>query len=128
MGQSFPVWWVIFRNLKNIPKGKFPKDVVVQVASKGTMTSELMNTWKREVWGKRPQGMFKPKSLVVYDSATSHIKKTVLSSFRQHYITDVAVIPGGMTPLLQLADVSWNRPFKRLMKNKWIQWLADGEA
>ena len=118
---------VIFRNLKNIPKGKFPKDVV-QVATKGSMTSELMNTWKRGVWSKRPHGMFKPKSLIVYDSATSHVKKTVLSSFHQHYSTDVAVIPGGMTPLLQPADVSWNKPFKGLMKDKWIQWLSDGET
>ena len=92
------------------------------------MTTELMNTWKREVWSKRPQGIFKPKSIIVYDSATSHLQKTVLSSFRQHYSTVVAVIPGGMTPVLQPADVSWNRPFKTSMREKWLQWLADGEA
>ena len=73
---------VIFRNLKNVPK-----DVVVQFAQKGSMTSELINAWKRQVWIKRPQGMFQPQSLLVFDSATSHTKKTVLSSFGQHYST-----------------------------------------
>jgi hypothetical protein len=39
----------------------------------------------------------------------------------------VAVIPGGMTPLLQPADVFWNKPFKTLMKEKWLEWLNKGE-
>jgi hypothetical protein len=119
---------VIFRNLKRIPKGNFPKDVVVQVAQKGSMNSELMNSWKKLVWSKRPQGMFRPKSVLIFDSATSHVKKTVLSSLKQHYATTSVVIPGGMTPLLQPADVSWNRPFKCLMRDKWLTWLAGGET
>jgi hypothetical protein len=49
---------VIFRNLVKIPKGSFPRDVVVQVAKKGSMNSDLMNVWKREVLVKRPQGLF----------------------------------------------------------------------
>ncbi|XP_062517303.1 uncharacterized protein LOC134192574 [Corticium candelabrum] len=62
------------------------------------------------------------------DSATSHLKKTVISSFKQHYNTEVAIIPGGMTPVLQPADVHWNKPFKTTMREKWIQWLSDGEV
>ena len=37
---------VIFQNLKNIPKENFPKNITVQVAQKGLMTSEFMNEWK----------------------------------------------------------------------------------
>lgn len=44
---------LIFGNLKKIPKGNFPKDVVMQVAEKGTMNSDLMNVWKKLVWSKR---------------------------------------------------------------------------
>ena len=75
----------------------------------------------------RPNGFWRPKSLLVLDSALSHTKRSVLSSFQKHYNTDVAVIPGGMTPLLQPADVSWNKPFKSLMKEKWLEWLNEGE-
>ena len=39
----------------------------------------------------------------------------------------MAVIPGGMTLLLQPADVSWNKPFKSLRKEKWLEWLNEGE-
>ena len=94
------------------------------------MTSELMNAWKRKVWIKRPQGMFRRQSLFVFDSATSHTKKTVLSSFRQLYSTKVAIIiiPGGMTPVLQPADVRLNKPFKAAMRDKWLDWLTTGEA
>lgn len=98
------------------------------MAEKGSMNSLLMNEWKRSVWAKRPQGLFKPKSLLVFDSATSHTKKTTLSSFKQHYSTTVAVIPGGMTPLLQPPDVSWNKPFKCRMREKWLKWLSEGEV
>ena len=33
---------VIFRNLKNVPKGPFPADVVVCASKTGVMTSDLM--------------------------------------------------------------------------------------
>jgi hypothetical protein len=103
------------------------RDVVVQVVKKGSMNSDLMNVWKRKVSTKHPQGLFCPKSLLVMDSASSHTRKTVLSSFKQHYSTTAAIIPGGMTPLLQPADVVWNKPFKTKMRQRWIDWLAEGE-
>jgi hypothetical protein len=66
--------------------------------------------------------------MLVLDSATMHLKKTVISSFKQHYNTQVAIIPSGMTPILQPADVHWNRPFKTAVKEKWLQWLSKGEV
>jgi hypothetical protein len=119
---------IIFKNLKNIPKGNFPKDVNIQVAKGGSMTAMLMNTWKREVWSIRPGAIWKSPSLLVYDSVSSHTKASILASFKRHYNTTVAVIPGGMTPLLQPADSHWNRPFKAMMKRKWLDWLQCGEA
>lgn len=81
------------------------------MAPKGSMTAKRMNTWKRHVWTKRPEGLFRPRPLLVMDSATSHTEKSVMSSFKQHYATAIAIIPGGMTPLLQPADVAWINPF-----------------
>jgi hypothetical protein len=115
---------VIFKGLKNVPKGRFPNGVTVQVNQKGFMTAELLNKWKECVCKTRPGGFFRPSSLIVFDSATSHLKRTTISSFKQHYNTEVAIIPGGMAPLLQPVDVHWNKPFKSAMRDKCCRGLA----
>ena len=40
--------------------------------------------------------------------------------------TELAVIPGGLTSLLQPLDVSLNKPFKDGVRKQWMQWMADG--
>ena len=40
--------------------------------------------------------------------------------------TDVAVIPGGMTSLLQPLDVGVNKPFKDNLRQYWNKWMLDG--
>jgi len=49
----------------------------------------------------------------------------VKAAFKQEN-TDLAVIPGGLTSLLQPLDVSLNKPFKDGVRKKWMQWMADG--
>lgn len=91
------------------------------------MTTTLMNSWKQEVWSKRPEAIWKRSTLLVYDSVSRHINRSILASFKRHYNTTVAVIPGGMTPLLQPADSHWNKPFKTNMRQKWLEWLRSGD-
>lgn len=50
---------IIFKGLKNVPKKTFPRTVYVTVSMKGSMNTELMNKWKREVWQAHPGGFFK---------------------------------------------------------------------
>jgi DNA gyrase inhibitor GyrI len=40
--------------------------------------------------------------------------------------TNVAVIPGGLTPVLQLFDVSMNKTFKDNIRKLYTQWMAEG--
>ena len=40
--------------------------------------------------------------------------------------TNLAVIPGGLTSLLQPLDVSLITPFKDNVRERWMQWMADG--
>jgi hypothetical protein len=119
---------IIFKNLVKVPKGNFPR-CGCSGCQKGI--HEFPSHERMETRGvdkaSIETGLFCPKSLLVMDSASSHTRKTVLSPFKQHYSTTVAIIPGGMTPLLQPADVVWNKPFKTKMRQRWIDWLAEGE-
>ena len=61
----------------------------------------------------------------MFDSFEAHVTDTVKASFKREN-TELAVIPGGLTSLLQPLDVSLNKPFKDGVRKKWMQWLADG--
>ena len=39
----------------------------------------------------------------------------------------MAVIPGGLTSVVQPLDVSLNKPFKDRMRKKWRTWMAEGK-
>jgi hypothetical protein len=41
--------------------------------------------------------------------------------------TDLAIIPGGLTLLLQPLDVCINLPFKAALKEMYTNWMADGK-
>lgn len=39
----------------------------------------------------------------------------------------MSVIPGGLTPLVQPADVCWNKPYKAAYREQYDEWLSSGE-
>ena len=63
----------------------------------------------------------------MYDRHASHMNKTVLSALKRHHQTTAVFIPPGLTPIVQPCDVSWNKPFKSAMREKWQEWLRSGE-
>jgi len=62
--------------------------------------------------------------MLVWDQFRAHLTEKVKRSRN----TVQAVVPGGLTGMLQPVDVSLNRPFKTHMRNLWTQWMADGKA
>jgi len=48
-------------------------------------------------------------------------------ALKKSHNTDLAIILGGMTKMLQPLDVSVNRPFKVLMQQQWSTWMAEGD-
>ena len=89
------------------------------------MDSEQMKVWIEKVWRARIGGLGRRKSLLVYDSFEAHVTDNVKASFKREN-TELAVIPGSLTSLLQLLDVSLNKLFTDGLRKQWMQWMADG--
>ena len=60
------------------------------------------------------------------DSAKSHLGEKVEESLKKEDVS-VKYIHTGMTPLLQFLDTRVNYPFKDGMKEKWEEWISNGE-
>ena len=58
-----------------------------------------------------PQGSRNEQSLLVWDSFRAHLTDEVKADLNWRKI-DVAVIPGGLTPVLQPLDRCLKKPFK----------------
>ena len=75
------------------------------------MDSEQMKVWIEKVWRAQIGCLGRRQSLLVCDSFKAHVTDTVKASFKRKN-TELAVIPGGLTCLLQLLNASLNKPFK----------------
>ena len=128
MEQSFPPTLclsdVVFKR-KTLPKDLvLPRGIHVRAQAKGWMDESLVKDWLNSVWSKVGR-LLRKRNLLVWDSFRAHVSdnvKRVLKNSR----TDVAVIPGGMTSLLQPLDVSVNKPFKDNLRQYWNKWMLDG--
>ena len=96
-----------------------------------------MNKWRREVFGLKP-GHVSPlftrpgnrvplgrefESILVLDSWLPHKDKGFIKKMSEENGVKVVINPGGMTSLLQPADITWNREVKRKFKNYWREWI-----
>ena len=75
--------------------------------------------WIEKVWRARPGGFANTQSLLVWDSFSAHLTDTVKQQLRENK-TATAVIPGGLTSLVQSLDVCLNKPFKDRLREKWM--------
>uniref|UniRef100_A0A5S6Q4Z3 DDE-1 domain-containing protein n=1 Tax=Trichuris muris TaxID=70415 RepID=A0A5S6Q4Z3_TRIMR len=84
-----------------------------------------MRLWIGNVWKQRP-GHANERSLLVWDSFRGHTARSTRSCLRACKV-EAAVIPGGLTSILQPLDVSLNKPFKNHIREEWITWMANGQ-
>jgi hypothetical protein len=122
-GRKLPLY-VIFKR-KTMPKAKLPNGVHVHVQGKGWMNAAMVCDWVCKVWGQPPGALLRRPSLLVWDSFRRHFgddTKRILTEMK----TDLAVIPGGLTSVLQLLNVSVNKPFKDNVRKMYTQWMAKG--
>ncbi|KFD59836.1 hypothetical protein M514_27988, partial [Trichuris suis] len=77
------------------------------------------------VWKKRPERA-NNRSLLVWDSFRSHVTQRIKSYINECKI-ETAVIPGGLTSILQPLNVCVNKPFKDHMRKEWMEWMSNGQ-
>ena len=88
----------------------------------------MKETYVKRIWKRRPGGFFNTgKSILLMDSAKSHLGDEVEQAFTD-VNSSIKIIHGGMTPLLQFLDTHVNKSFKGIMKEKWEDWIVNGEA
>ncbi|ESO90885.1 hypothetical protein LOTGIDRAFT_163773 [Lottia gigantea] len=81
--------------------------------------------WLKTVWGKRPGAAPKKKSLLVLDAC--HRSSGVKDLLKEELTTELAIIPSGLTSILQPLYVSINKPMKVAVRKMWAEWMAGGE-
>ena len=81
-----------------------------------------MKEWIRTCMPRNPTG---ERSLLVWDSFRAHLTESVKEALQWRSI-DVAVIPGGLTPVLQPFDKCLNKPFKENIRRKYLSWMVTG--
>lgn len=119
-GKKLPPY-IIFKR-KTLPKEDFPRDVIVRASEKGFMNESLMLEWIRLVWNRRPGALFQRPSMLVLDSYRGHLTADVKRSLSDGK-TDLVVIPGGLTSILQPLDVVLNKPFKGRVRELYSEWM-----
>ncbi|KAK6743272.1 hypothetical protein RB195_010497 [Necator americanus] len=111
-------------NIKIDSTGHEKSNFIVKTNEKGWMNQELMKECIVEVWNKRENhNSDSDRSLLIFDSVRCHVTDEV-KQFCQQY-SKIAVIPGGLTKILQPLDVGINKPFKDHLKAGWEKWMRD---
>lgn len=87
-----------------MPKIQSRSVVVVAVNEKGWMVLEMMNVWLRKCCTERPDDLKKTQS---------HACKAKLKVFN----SIPAIIPGGLTKVLQPLDISVNQSLKAVLRH-----------
>jgi len=60
------------------------------------------------------------------DSFEGH-KTDTIKNIALNENTDLAIIPGGLTSIVQPLDVCLNKPFKDRLREKWNIWMSSGQ-
>lgn len=64
------------------------------------------------------------RALLVFDTYSAHISKQFQKEILKYDNLDIALIPGGLTHLLQPLDVSFNHSFKTELHKMWKSYLS----
>ena len=119
-------WWeqIVFggakREVKKLSE-EFNGRCVVASSSNAWMNDELTKCWVQCVLGK----LAFTRRLLAWDAFRCHITDSTKQELRLRKV-DTVIIPGGRTKYIQAPNVSWNKPFKQNITEKYDEWMAKG--
>ena len=108
------------REVKKLSE-EFKGRCVVASSSNAWMNDELTKCWVQCVLGK----LAFTRRLLAWDAFRCHITDSTKEELRLSKV-DPVIIPGGCTKYIQAPDVSWNKPFKQNITEKYDEWMAKG--
>ena len=80
--------------------------------------------WLKTVRGRRPRAFFNQPSMLVLDAFKGHLTHSLKNQLRKMN-TELVVMPGGMTSVLQPMDVSNNKLFKDRLRQQYLTCISD---
>ena len=83
-----------------------------------------MLEWLKIVWGSSPRAFLNQPSMLVLDAFKGHLTDSVKNQLRKMK-TELVVIPGGMTSVLQPMYVSINKSLKDRLRQNYLTWIVD---
>ncbi|CAM5099095.1 unnamed protein product [Eretmochelys imbricata] len=104
---------------------KFPAGVIVRAHEKGWMDESGTIEGLGKVWNKRPGALFKKPAMLIWDMFRAH-KTDEVKNVAKNMKTTLAVIPRGLTSVLQALDVCLIKPFKDRLHKMWSEWMCSG--
>lgn len=108
------------RDVKRLNEEYKGKCIVASSAS-GWMDEPLTEQYCREVIGTFTFGS---RRLLAWDSFSCHLTPRVKELLNKGKV-DPVIVPGGCTKYIQAPDVSWNKPMKEYLREKYDTWLAE---
>jgi len=113
-GYKFPPFLIFKEPKGNLPKKLFnvynPKRVVIKANTNGWVNKKILQEWVNEIW--IPNIKKDTSYLLVWDSFSCHKDQEIIKLLLDEHDTQVEIIPGGCTSVLQPLDVGINKPFK----------------
>ena len=115
--------FIVFKGVRKDKQLEKVDGVICVLSRNGWMSEDLTMEWLKQVWGR----LAFSRRLLCWDAFRCHIMDSMKAQAR-NLSTDMAIIPGGCTGIIQAPDVSWNKPFKAYYRELYEAWLRSDQV
>ena len=84
--------------------------IIIRANKKGWMNEKLFKEWVEKAWKSATKT--DESYVLIWDSFAPHKSKEIIDNLAEELDTEVCIIPGGCTSVLQPLDVGVNKPMK----------------